>query len=348
MQKKQFFLLIFLLFECAYPLFAQQKGATNDSLFCTLKKVFLYKKAGQGAGSSIVDTVLLGQKLVPIDKFGTKDVMEKQKLKAVTRDNVAGYWLRVKYGKQRGFIFSGALTSKQPQSATADFLLLNVEKNASYNAFFYTNLADYHWYCLENKGNMITMRLRNITALQYNTTELNDQKMRLIANPTTKTALDSVEFILGLKKKKYKWDVGTLFGACAAKFATQPALKLTIDPQRNPEQLQLPLPTTDWQLRLEIATETDSKNPRRKPWKLWFERRDGKQRQLLQTDETNKFSTSSLPTIQLDFFGDLDRDNKLDLILQVREDAQSQQKLFLSSMATAKNVVREVVTNDDF
>ncbi len=347
MKKNNLLFANFFIFFCTVSTVFAQKG---DSLFCTVKKMYLYDKAERGMKTKVLDTILLGQKVIAIDKFGNEDAMKKQKLKPVSSDNIAGYWLRVQFGKNKGYVFSGALTRKSPRTAKDDILLLNLENQAEFNEFFYKNLNDYNLYTLESKGNMITMHLRKITALQYNTIlnapkNLSAKKPLLTVNPTTKTAFDSVQCIFALNKKKYKWDAGKLFGACPAKFAEQPQISLKIDAEKNPNLLNIDLPTTDWRLRLEIEPLGKPNNPNVKSWKLWYERRDAKQKQLLlQSEITQKDAPP--PVVSLDFFGDLDRDNKLDLLLQISNTKTVSRKLFLSSFALKTSLLREVASCD--
>ncbi len=317
----------------------------TDSLFCTVKYIYMYQKAEASPKSKIIDTIRLANKVIPLDKFGNNNAMKKQKLKPVSLDNIAGYWMRVQHGKQKGYVFSGAFTNKVPRVAKDDILVLSLENQAEFNSFFYTNLKDYHLYTLENKGNMLTMSLRKITALQYNTTLLRDSKPLLTNNPTTKNVVDSVVCIFALNKKKYKWDAGKLYGACPAKFASQPQVSMQIDAKNAPNRLQIDLPTTDWRLRLEVELPDKPNSSNVKAWKLWYERRDGKQKQLLQASDIYQ-KNAPPPAIFLDFFGDLDRDNKLDLLLRFRENGRFVQKLYLSSFALKDALLRETTSNE--
>ncbi|MEY4926103.1 MAG: hypothetical protein RI894_539 [Bacteroidota bacterium] len=341
--KKSFAFLPMLAFITSA--FAQK----TDSLFCTVKQIYLYQKAEASPKSKVLDTIRFTDKVLPLDKFGDDAAMKKQKLKPVSVDNISGYWLRVQNGKQKGYVFSGAFTNKAPNTAKDDILVLSLENEAAFNTFFYRNLKDYHLYTLENKGNMITMNLRKITALQYNTTLSGNTKPLLTNNPTTKNVSDSVVCIFALNKKKYKWDAGKLYGACPAKFAAQPQISFQIDAENAPSRLQIDLPTTDWRLRLELEPLGKPKNPNVKAWKLWYERRDGKQKELLQASDISQ-KDAPPPTIFLDFFGDLDHDNKLDLLLRLRENGKVTRKLYLSSFALKTSLktslLREMASNE--
>ncbi len=299
------------------------------------------------ANSKVLAAVPFLTKVKLKDKYDTLYEMETTyKRKIIEVDGIRGYWVKVQYEQQTGFMFSGFLSSAVlPHRLTNDYVLLN--EGWSCDNSVYTNPDDYSFFGLYAK-NSFTMELKKITKLYYGNemSELGETQA-FFTNRSVENKDTSV-FVIAIKKSKLRWNEGVLLGSSSLLSDGNNEIRGYAGTNA------LPLGDTDWAIRTE-GEPISKKDSRLRTAKLIFYKKDNKKSQVLfnfvrsedNIKEDGNDDTPFNPPYQLIFQGDIDRDGKLDLIIGTGGSVVHEY-LFLSSEAKNGNLLKQVADREIF
>ena len=335
--------LFFIVIMSVLPVLA--RAEFMDSLIVIASSGLRLREKAD-ANSKVLAAVPFLTKVKLKDKYETLYEMETTyKRKIIAVDGIRGYWVKVQYEQQTGFMFSGFLSAGVlPHRLTDDYVLLN--EGWSCDNGVYSNPDDYSFFGLYAK-NSFTMELKKVTKLHYGSEFSEMGETQAFFTNRSVENKDTSVFVLAIKKSKLRWNEGVLLGSGSSSLDTMNEIKGYAGTNA------LPLGDTDWAIRTE-GDPISKKDSRLRTAKLIFYKKDNKKSQVLfnfvrkeEDFKEDDDGTPLAPPYQLLFQGDIDRDGKLDLIIGTGGFV-AHQYLFLSSEAKNGNLLKQVADREIF
>ncbi len=259
------------------------------------------------------------------------EVTNKMPERAYKADDMDGYWLKVKYKNQIGYVFNGFLSLTQPKVCNDNYICLpNTSTSGSSTCKMIANFNDFNWFGIDEKN------IKAITKISY-TSSQNSCGEYILINSDPKDCL----YFIGISKKQPKSPI---------KIGFYKTIELTPTDATDEDTGHFGISTSKGTNRvfgkekLQVLIEETGKNPKNgKPTGCTLTLKSKNKTQLLCQYKKPITGDYYGYDFRIDWAGDLDMDGKTDFILFGKNFSDSQtmniSSFYLSSLAENGNLV---------
>jgi uncharacterized protein YgiM (DUF1202 family) len=312
---------------------AVQMIAQNESL--APKNAQLYVIAASGlrlrekadAKSSVLATIPFGDSL-KTDKVASLSELEKSKSpRIITIENIKGFWQKVTYKGKKGYVFSGFVSERfKPQIEKSDYLFLEEGGNCTNNVI--ANTSDYNWFAMVKVGEKTELK-----AIQKITYAAEEEYLFTFSDYKGKA-----EYLIGIRKtEKMRFKTS----AFESVWADEKPENEDSDFVLNKKKPIFEFKNSDFMLKFRtLPREVDANII------LDFCIKNNAKTQTLCENAASK-NDADIPNLFLFdtkvlWYGDIDNDGKLDMILLLNGEEYKKIGFYLSSKAEKGQFLKSV------
>jgi tetratricopeptide (TPR) repeat protein len=304
----------------------------NQSLYVLATSGLRFREKAD-AKSTVLATVPFGDSLISDGAVDFVAQLESDQSKRLFKvEGISGCWQKAVYKGKKGFVFSGFVSDHHKAENLKDNYVLLEEGWGSSTVVY--NQDDYKWYGWYSKKTKTGMKneLKPIAKLFFASEGQGDFDYTL-ATKTDRTVIgDTALYIIGVRKTvAQQFPLGAIKGVEVN------------ETWISKEKTTYKFKNENWQLSILLKDKpvSDDDGYLDKA-SLVFESNDKKQKQTIASYDSKNPNSMWFASAQIVWYGDLDGDGKMDLIISKDEDGGSSLELYLSSAAGAGKYLKRV------
>jgi hypothetical protein len=315
---KKILLLAFFIANTAQIMAQNESFAPKNTQLYVIAASGLRFREKADANSTVLATIPFGDSLLA-DKVTSLSELEKSKSpRIITLENIKGYWQKATYKGKKGYVFSGFASERfKPQIEKSDYLFLEEGENCTSSVV--ANTSDYNWFAMVKVGEKTELK-----AIQKITYAVEEEYLFTFSDYK-----GNVEYLIGIRKtEKMRFKTSVFESVWADKKSENENSDFVLNKKKPIFEFK----NSNFMLKFRtLPREVDANII------LDFCTKNNAKTQTLCENAASK-NDADIPNLFLFdtkvlWYGDIDNDGKLDMILLLNGEEYNKIGFYLSSKA---------------